>query len=110
MPVQRVPPVYFSVDENRALIDALADELRRDSSVGASDAPFVREEATIVGTKRVTVIWDRWQGLDHESRGKVIMQAYLDAKGAQEALTITAALGLTRAEAAKLGVDASAVR
>jgi hypothetical protein len=46
----------------------------------------------------VTVIWDKWAGIDPETRGKVILDAFAKARGEGEMLRITLALGLTRDE------------
>jgi hypothetical protein len=37
-------------------------------------------------------------------RSRIILDAYNEAKGEQEALKVTAAMGLTREEATRLGI------
>lgn len=83
----------------------LAEELRRDSPEGAPEAPYiVIEEIPNSGNLHVTVVWDRWQGIDPEERGRVILEAYGEAKGEADMHRITMAMGVTREEAQRLNI------
>ncbi len=53
---------------------------------------------------RLFVIWDDWQNLSLQDRSEIIMNAYQGAKGQAEAIRIAVALGLTTAEAKRMGI------
>jgi hypothetical protein len=53
---------------------------------------------------RLFVIWDEWALLSQQDRSEIIMDAYVHAKGQAEALRISVAMGLTAAEAARMGI------
>lgn len=87
-------------------VDAVAQELRLMRSDGSPDAPLIIEEQIRRSNRiHVTVIWDRWAQVGPEDRSRIIMDAYERVRGANAILTLTAALGLTHAEAKNLGVE-----
>jgi hypothetical protein len=53
---------------------------------------------------RLFVIWDEWAALSQQDRSEIIMDAYVRAKGQAEAVRISVAMGLTAAEAARMGI------
>jgi hypothetical protein len=53
---------------------------------------------------RLFVIWDEWAPLSQQDRSEIIMDAYARAKGQPEAVRISVAMGLTAAEAARMGI------
>lgn len=53
----------------------------------------------------VTVIWDRWGDVAPEDRSRIILDAYERVRGPESILNPSAALGLTHADAKKLGVE-----
>lgn len=81
------------------VVNALVAELTDQSTTG----PQIIEEEQFGGYLHVTVIWDAWNGLSPEERGRAIMDAYERTQPA-DILRITIALGLTSAEAKHLGV------
>lgn len=87
------------------LVSDLAEELRLQRPDGPEDAPYVFEEATRQDFLHVRVLWDRWASIPGEDRGRVIMDAYQQVRGAEAVLKINSVLGLTHAEARKLGVE-----
>ena len=88
------------------LLAALVAELRLQRPDGPEDAPFILEERTPRHDfLHVQVIWDRWAGVPVEDRGRVIMDAYQYVRGVETVLKISSALGLTHADAKKLGVE-----
>ena len=89
----------------RELVAALAKELQRDQPTGPADAPQIVEEEQRSGFLHVAVIWDNWQDVDRADRGKVIMDAYQQQR-VDDVAKITVALGLTHAEAERIGVHA----
>jgi hypothetical protein len=53
---------------------------------------------------RLFVIWDEWAPLSQQDRSEIIMDAYVRAKGQGDAVRISVAMGLTAAEAARMGI------
>ncbi len=104
MPFKLIEPEPLR--EHPDLVTALAEELRLQRPDGPADAPLIIEELT---PRRdflhVQVIWDRWLGIPGEDRGRVIMDAYQQVRGTDTVLKISSVLGLTHAEAKKLGVE-----
>ena len=89
-----------------SLVEAIAQELRLGQAEGAPDAPLIIEEDAPYSDRiHVTVIWDRWGQISPEGRSQIIVEAYEQVRGPGTFLTLTSALGLTRADAKKLGVE-----
>ena len=86
---------------HQELVKALKDELRRDQPAGAG--PVIEEEEQRGNRIHVQVVWDEWDDVSNEERGRIIMDAYEQARP-DDLPRITIALGLTTAEARKLGV------
>lgn len=86
------PPGYT------ALVAKLEKELDGTSKTG----PRIIEEEQFGKRIHVTVIWAAWKDLPPEERGRAIMDAYERARP-DDVLRITIALGLTPAEADRLG-------
>jgi hypothetical protein len=89
----------------RSLVGKLAKELQRNEPTGPATAPQIIEEEQRGNFLHVTVIWDAWKGVVGEDRGRIIMDAYEQQRPA-DVTRITIALGLTHAEADRLGVHA----
>jgi hypothetical protein len=87
-----------------ALRQRLIDEWRNPQE--QVPAPVIIEEA---GTQnrptRLYVIWDDWTDLDQEERSEIIMDAYETVRGADKALQVTVAMGLTRREADRMKIE-----
>jgi hypothetical protein len=49
-------------------------------------------------------IWSRFDGVDQYVRSRVLLDAFKAAKGEQEALKVTVAMGLTPEEAERMGM------
>ena len=67
-------------------------------------SPDILEETD--GQQRVVhvfVTWDEWADLDAQTRSEMIVEALQEVKGEAAVLELTIAMGLTRAEAARLG-------
>lgn len=96
-PEPKLDPLY---------VDAVAQELRLMRPDGSPDAPLIIEEQIRRSNRiHVTVLWDEWAAVSPEDRSRIILDAYERVRGAEAILTLTAALGLTHAEAKKLGVE-----
>lgn len=105
MPVISKPPP--EPHSHPDLVSVLAKVIRRNQPTGPSEEPKVIEEPLRMnGHKHVTVVWDRWQGLPAEDRSVIILDAYRCGRGEPETRTISIALGLTNAEAERLGISA----
>ncbi len=108
MPYTLITPVEPILDAS--FVEAIADELRKKNPVDAADAsldaPHIIEEQIRRSNRiHVTVIWDRWANVGPEERSRIILEAYGNVRGPNAFLTLTSALGLTHAEAKKLGVE-----
>jgi len=100
MPVIKKPRTPES-PRHLELVTALVRELNRDQPTGPG--PKIVEEEQRGNYLHIKVIWDEWKDLDYESRGRVIMDAYEQARP-NEVTRITVALALTHAEAERLGI------
>jgi hypothetical protein len=108
MPYRRVSSRVPTSDPD--LVRELSEELRRERPDGPPDAPFIlEEELPRSDYVHVTVIWDKWRPLDPEARSHLIMDSYREVRGVDGVTKISTALGLTHAEAQKLGIAAVSV-
>ena len=104
MPYRLIEPKPLR--EYHDLVTVLAEELRLQRPDGPADAPPIIEEKTPRSDfLHIQVTWDRWLGIPGEDRGRVIMDAYQQVRGTDTVLKISSVLGLTPAEAQKLGVE-----
>ncbi len=104
MPYKLIPAPEPKLDP--AYVDAVAQELRLMRSDGSPDAPMIIEEQMRRSSRiHVTVIWDQWAAVAPEDRSRIILDAYERVRGPESILNLSAALGLTRADAKKLGVE-----
>ncbi len=104
MPYKLIPAVEPAIDPT--YVDAIAQELHLMRPDGDPEAPLIIEEQTRLTDRiHVTVIWDLWGKVAPEDRSRIILDAYERVRGASAILTLSAALGLTHAEAKKLGVE-----
>lgn len=100
-----------SKHERNDLVAEVANELLSDSGHNvllSPDAPEIFIDATRGhrGTEslRVWVVWEKWNGVPEVQRAGVILDAFEKADRKEEAEKITIAMGLTRDEAAALGL------
>jgi hypothetical protein len=98
-------PLPPETPQYNKLVAALTRELQRDQPTGPKTAPQIIEEEQHGKFMRVTVIWNAWKDVTHEDRGRIIMDVYEKQRPA-DVTRITVALGLTHAEAERLGVHA----
>ena len=103
MPIRRINPDQAA---NPELVNDLAEEIRRNQAEGPLDAPDITEKVMPYSDNiAVTVIWDKWLGIVPEMRGRIILDAYQEARGRDEMRKISVALGLTHCEAERVGVS-----
>ncbi len=53
----------------------------------------------------ILVVWDEWKSLSQQERSEIIMRAYEEEYGSLAVQTVSAAMGLTSAEATRLGFE-----
>ena len=95
MSVKRIHPETIS--SSPEIVQAIAEELRLNRENSPEDAPeIIEEELAHSRSLFVTVLWDAWQHLSGEARGRAIMEAYRQVRP-DEVLNISLALGLTHA-------------
>jgi hypothetical protein len=87
----------------RKLVATLVKELRSNKPTGPKTAPQIIEEEDRHNFLHVNVIWDAWNDVAPEDRGRIIMDAY-EQERHDDVQRITVALGLTHAESKRLGV------
>ncbi|HEY1691720.1 MAG TPA: hypothetical protein VGG39_06145 [Polyangiaceae bacterium] len=80
---------------------ALSDELRAPHAEGEPDIVI---EQPAPGTTHLFVTWSRWDGFEQTVRARIILDAFEDARGEDEVLKVTVAMGLTPEEAARMGI------
>ncbi len=102
MPVNRIIP---DLQDNSELVDELVHVLHENKPTGPPDDPeIIIEEVQHSKSLHVTVIWDRWEEIDAEERGRIILEAVAKELGEAEMLRVTMALGVTKKEAYRLNI------
>lgn len=102
-----MPRIVQGVEERRRirypeLITDLADELRTKRESGQ---PVIREQHfPRTNAIRVTVIWDKWEGVPDEDRVATILHAYEQVEGGDFRDRIALVIGLTVPEATESGL------
>lgn len=108
MPFKRNRPEELTRD-SMDLAKVIADELAAPTQ-DSNELPSIEESCSRPGPGgvflSVTVVWDdpRWAALSARERSRVVLKGYELARP-EDAERITMALGLTRAEARKLGIE-----
>ena len=100
-------PIGKLIPEQNLQAEALRERLRQEwAEPGPAAQPVLIEAAgdRMSGSKHLYVIWDEWRPLDQRARSEIIMDAYEATHERQEALSITVAMGLTAAEAERMGI------
>lgn len=103
MPVRHVRPRR---EEYPELVADLVRVLKQDQAEGPPGEPEITiEEIKFSDNLRVVVVWDKWEGIDLQERGRIILTAIGEALGEKEMLRVTLAMGLTREEEARVPAD-----
>jgi hypothetical protein len=101
------------IDAGRPFARALLADLRLRAQRAYVTAPsadpaaqpiIIAEPPEPQPISRLFVIWDDWAHLSQQDRSELIMNAYEHAKGLEEAVRISVAMGLTSAESARMGI------
>ncbi|MDM8006497.1 MAG: hypothetical protein QUV05_10170 [Phycisphaerae bacterium] len=102
MPVTRIKP---KSEDHPELVKDLVRVLHENQPKGPPDDPqIIIKEIRHTNSIHVTVIWDRWADIDAEERGRLILDAIAKELGEAEMLRVSMALGVTKAEADRLGL------
>jgi hypothetical protein len=102
MPVREGVPCGKGVSQEKPLRDDLTAELKNPKDSGE---PQIIIEHPSPGTTHLYVIWSRWDDLEQVVRSRVILDAFTDARGEDEAIQVTVAMGLTQSEADRMGIE-----
>lgn len=87
----------------QALFDRLVNEWRRPDP--AAQQPVILEGGGGPGEPvHIYVVWDDWAGLGSIERSEVVMDAFEEVHGKAQSANVTVAMGLTPAEADRLGI------
>ncbi|KYF61797.1 hypothetical protein BE11_08090 [Sorangium cellulosum] len=84
------------------LKNELLNELKSPKAVGEPDV--IIHGAAPAGV-HLFVIWSKWAGLEQVVRSRIILDAYEEWKGEQEALQVTVSMGLMPEEAKTMGIS-----
>lgn len=90
-----------------ALLQRLVEELKNPET--SHHEPNIIEDKTPprfgnTDAIRLYVVWNDWSDLDRQARSEIIMEAYQESEGLEEALKVTLAMGLTPDEARRMGL------
>jgi hypothetical protein len=87
------------------LEERLVQEMTAPNQDDPSAQPIIVAEPPGDGPiTRLFVIWDEWAALSQQDRSEIIMAAYARVRGQPDAVRISVAMGLTPAEAARMGI------
>jgi hypothetical protein len=98
---KRIGPEERLTEPKRELAAQLAAELRANRDHGQ---PMIWEQTFRTGKMRVTVLWDKWNGIPLQERTATILRAYEQAEGPEARARIALASGLTVPEAHVAGM------
>lgn len=89
--------------EAEQLLAALVAEWREPKETG--QPVILLEEKSPGGSVHVIVVWDQWGELTQQERSEVVMDACEEVQGADTALAVTVAMGLTPTEADRMHIS-----
>ena len=96
--IPRDPPA-----EAQDLRDRLVAEWRATNS--SNTQPIIIEDSGRANQPmRVYVVWNEWEALSGIERSEIIMDAFEKRYGPDRAVNVTVAMGLTTAEADRMGI------
>jgi hypothetical protein len=104
MPVERIPlsTVRGRSARQDELVGRLVAEWRGEDA--PVPAPIIQEMTdTLDRTVHIYVVWDEWKDLRQGIRSEIIMDAFEIVRGPKKALEVSVAMGVTHAEAQKMG-------
>ncbi len=101
MPV-RETLIRSALPQEAELRNQLEAELRNPTD---NPEPVIVVERPHPTTTHLFVIWSRFDGLEQVVRSRIILDAFEDVRGEREALNVTVSMGLTPAEAGRMGIS-----
>lgn len=102
MPVRELGP-RLPNPQTAALVDRLVEEWRRPAE-GAGRPEIYIERRGGFRPVHLYVVWDEWGSLGQRERSEAILEAFERARGRDEALEVSVAMGLTQQESQRLGI------
>ena len=103
MPVKKFRPLQ-APPEAAALTDRLVKEWRAKNS--KAQQPVILEDSGRPNQPvRLYVVWDDWRDLGGQERSEIIMDAYEARYGKDKVVNVSVAMGLTPAEADRMGIS-----
>lgn len=101
MPVREGSLRKPGVPDEKTLRGELEAELRNPKDSGEPDIIIDRANPS---TTHLYVIWSKWGDLEQMVRSRIILDAFTEVRGEEEAIDVTVSMGLTPSEADRLGV------
>lgn len=92
---------HAAVPQESELRTQLEAELRQPTD---NSEPIIIVERPHPTTIHLFVIWSRFEGLEQVVRSRIILDAFNEVRGEGEALNVTVSMGLTPAEASRMGI------
>lgn len=102
MPVRQLRPQQHG-PHAKAFKERLLAEWKNPDDT-ASQPVILEQRGGTNQPMHVYVVWDDWAALSDVERSEVIMEAFEEHYGHAEAMNVTVAMGLTTAEADRLGI------
>jgi hypothetical protein len=91
----------MDLPEEGSLRADLKGELQNPKDSGEPEIVIERPNPS---TTHLYVIWSKWNGFEQMVRSRIILEAYHEARGEEESVKVTVAMGLTPSEADRLGI------
>jgi len=89
------------------LLRLLVQELRHPREARGRPLILIKQEGRgLIRPIQLYVVWRKWESLSQLERSEIIMDAYEQVKGADEAQKVVSAMGLTPEEAPRMGIPA----
>jgi hypothetical protein len=101
MPIREGQSVRPSVPNEEVLRRELTTEIEHPKESGEPEIIIERPSASTI---HLFVVWSKWSELEQIVRSRITLDAFREARGEEEALRVTVAMGLTREEAGRLGI------
>ncbi len=101
MPIHERGVSRSDVGAEAKLRNELVAELKKPQKTGE---PAIIIEHPSPGTTHLFVIWSSWEEMEQAVRSRIVLDAFAEARGQQEAAEVTVSMGLTQVEAERLGI------
>lgn len=105
MPVREYTEPPRTIEATR-LLQQLVSEWDDPSQQDDPQTPVILvQRRDSMNALHVYVVWDSWADMDQVERSEIIMDACEQHLGRDDTLKVTVAMGLTRDEATRMGID-----